>query len=104
MRDISSVEFAHWMAYYNIEPFGDPIADVRMGMVASTMANIHRDPKRPAFEPADFIPWSNNRRNTEPIVFDDPKDQAKFVALSVFGIDISKAKGKKFKVRRSGGG
>lgn len=104
MRDISSVEFTDWVAYYNIEPFGDRIADVRMGMIASTMANIHRDTKKPAFEPADFIPWSDARRAAEPILFEDPKDQAKFVALTVFGIDLSKAKGKKFKVKRRAGG
>ncbi|WP_042297113.1 phage tail assembly protein T [Paraburkholderia bannensis] len=101
-REIDSVEFAHWMAYYNIEPFGTPIENLRMGIVASTMANIHRDPKRPAFAPADFIPGG---RKPDPVLFDDPKDQARFVALSVFGVDLSQAKGrKKFKVKRRASG
>ncbi|WP_438391078.1 phage tail assembly protein T [Caballeronia sp. DA-9] len=104
MRDISSVEFTHWMAYYNIEPFGERIADVRMGMIASTMANIHRDPKQQAFEPSDFTPWAGKKRGAEPIVFEDPKDQARFVALALFGIDLAKSKGKKFTVKRRGGG
>lgn len=103
-REIDSVEFAHWMAYYNIEPFGTPIENLRMGIVASTMANIHRDPKRPAFAPADFIP---GERKAEPVQFDDPKDEARFVALSVFGIDLVKAKAKgrkRVKLKRGASG
>ncbi|MDR5881122.1 DUF4035 domain-containing protein [Caballeronia sp. LZ032] len=101
-REINSVEFADWMAFYNIEPFGERIADIRMGMLAATTANIHRDPKTKAFEPADFMPWVKQPKKE--ILFDDPKDQARFVALALFGIDIGQAKGRKFKVKRRSGG
>jgi hypothetical protein len=101
-REIDSVEFADWMAFYNIEPFGERIADIRMGMLAATTANIHRDPKTKAFEPADFMPWVE--RKAKEVLFDDPADQAKFVAMAIFGIDLSQAKGKKFKVKRNRNG
>lgn len=97
-REVDSVEFAYWMAYFNIEPFGERLADIRMGTLAATMANIHRDSKRPAFEPADFLPW--HKRESRPVLFDDPKAQARFLALELFGIDLASAKGKKFTVKR----
>ncbi len=55
---MSSAEFAEWMAYYAIEPFGEERADLRMGVLASLIANINRDPKkqREPFTPSDFMP------------------------------------------------
>lgn len=46
------------MAYDRIEPFGDGRADLRAGIVASTVANTARDPKKRArpFAPREFMP------------------------------------------------
>ena len=59
---ISSRELSEWLAYFRIEgPPGEGRADWRAGMVAATIANVNRDPKkrRKPFEPADFLPqWS----------------------------------------------
>jgi hypothetical protein len=46
------------MAYYEMEPFGEERADLRSGIVASTVANAHRDAKRrrKPFRPLDFMP------------------------------------------------
>ena len=40
-----------------LEPFGDRWADLRSGIVASTIANVNRDPetKPDPFSPGDFI-------------------------------------------------
>jgi hypothetical protein len=43
---MSSAEFAEWAAFYQVEPFGEVRSDVRSAVVASTIANVHRDPKR----------------------------------------------------------
>lgn len=58
LRGMSSAEMAEWMAYAMIEPFGEARADLRMGIIASLLANIYRDPKkrRQAYKPEDFIP------------------------------------------------
>jgi hypothetical protein len=55
---MSSREFAEWLAYFELEPFGEERADLRSGIVASTIANVNRDPKRRrrAFRPEDFMP------------------------------------------------
>lgn len=44
------------MAYYSIEPFGERAAYWRMGVLAATMANVHRGKRSRAFRPDDFMP------------------------------------------------
>lgn len=46
------------MAYAGLEPFGEERADLRAGIVASTVANAARDPKvqRDPFTPQEFMP------------------------------------------------
>lgn len=55
---ISSRELTEWQAYYRLEPFGEERADLRAGIIASTMANTARDPKKHSkpFEPREFMP------------------------------------------------
>lgn len=61
-----------------------------MGIVASTIANVNRDPKkRPEpFEPLDFISWAQGREaaNEEPIELDDAKEQSDLIRAVMFGI------------------
>lgn len=41
-----------------MEPFGEERADLRAGIIASTIANANRDPKRrrKPYKPEDFMP------------------------------------------------
>lgn len=39
---MSSAEFTRWIAYSNIEPFGYPMDNYRMGVPASTIVNAIR--------------------------------------------------------------
>ncbi len=50
--------FMEWQAYYQIEPWGEDRADLRAGIVASVIANTHRDARRKPepYQPADFMP------------------------------------------------
>lgn len=53
---------ADWLAYAEIEPFGDFRADVRAGIVASTIANVHRGKGQRAFGAADFMPFHKKQQ------------------------------------------
>lgn len=46
------------MVYYELEPFGEERADLRAGIVASTVANVNRDAKKQKkpFAAQDFMP------------------------------------------------
>ena len=57
LATMSARQFEEWSAFYFQEPWGDFRADLRAGIVASTLANIHRKPRSPAFTPLDFMPY-----------------------------------------------
>lgn len=61
-RRMSSRELSEWMAFYELEPFGNDWHQT--GTIASVIANVNRDPKKRAtpFEAEDFIP----RKAAEP--------------------------------------
>lgn len=44
------------MAYFTIDPFGEERADLRAGIVASTVANANRAKRGKSFRPKDFMP------------------------------------------------
>ena len=56
LRELDSHQIAEWMAYSQLEPFGDQEAFWRSGMVASTIANANKGKNTKAFAPEDFMP------------------------------------------------
>lgn len=51
-------EYLDWLALWQIEPWGDARGDMQAAVVASLLANVHRDKKKRVkpFTPQDFIP------------------------------------------------
>lgn len=58
LSQMSSAELTEWRMYARIEPFGQMRDELHAGVVASTVANTSRDPKRRSdpFRPEDFMP------------------------------------------------
>lgn len=58
------------MCYYELEPWGEEKADLRAGIIASTVANTARDPKKQQrpFTPADFMPRQTEQRDPEELL------------------------------------
>ncbi len=52
---ITFAQFGEWMVYSNLEPFGEERADLRAGIIASTVANASGSTKK-TFKPSDFMP------------------------------------------------
>ena len=73
---LSYAEFQEWCGYYQIEPWGEDRADLRAGIVASTIANyagkLRAEGAEPAI-PADFMPY---------LVRPEPADPAEAQTLS----------------------
>jgi hypothetical protein len=55
LQRMSSAEFAEWMAYHGLEPFGPRREDLRFGALLALTANVHRERGSRAFQPADFL-------------------------------------------------
>lgn len=63
---IDSRELTEWMAFYSLEPWGTEAEDVRTGIIASTVANVNRDPKKKAYKIRDFMPqWHRPEQTPE---------------------------------------
>jgi hypothetical protein len=66
LAEIPAWKLAEWMAYAELEPFGEGRADLRAGMLASVMANANRDSEEQPepFQPGDF--FENLNEGEEP--------------------------------------
>jgi hypothetical protein len=56
LAEMTSSQLSEWMAYSKVEPFGEDRDDLRMGIVASTVANANRGKGKKPFKPQDFMP------------------------------------------------
>ena len=67
LQRMSSRELTEWMAFFSLEPWGTEVEDWRAGLIASTVANGYRDPKRrrKPYEPKDFMPRYEASQKTE---------------------------------------
>lgn len=88
---ISSAEFTEWLAFYELEPFGDQVADMRHGTAAALLANVNRNGKEKPepYRAADFIQWGElceAEPEAEPTLLDDPVAQSNLIRAAMFGM------------------
>jgi len=62
--EIDSAEFSEWIAFDQLEPIGEERADLRMGIMASTMVNL-KSAKANA-KPIDFMPDFDGSKKRKP--------------------------------------
>ena len=60
LAEMSTVELGTWLALYGIDPWGEERADLRAGIIASQLWNVHGNKS----VPADFMPYAE--RETKP--------------------------------------
>lgn len=93
-REIDSREFAEWMAYSKIEPFGPEREDQRAGMVAALIANVNRDPAKRAepYDVEDFFPRYDTveRRAAQSALGQAPDLKSKLTAWALAMTDAAK--------------
>lgn len=67
LASISSRELTEWMAYAELEPFGEERADFRIAQNTMVLANANRDPKkRPRpYTIEDFMPFKDEAEKPE---------------------------------------
>ena len=63
---MTSWEFSHWIAYYEMDPWGDERADLRNAMMCATMANIHRKKGSRRITIGDFMPRFGEKQEQDP--------------------------------------
>ncbi len=78
---IGSDELTEWMAFYQLEPFGDFRSDFRSGLLAATIANANRTKDAKAFTPEDFMPFVTGLLDKQPEKMDSKLNIARFKAM-----------------------
>ena len=89
---ISSRELTEWMAYFELDPFGQERADLRSAIVASTVANTVRDPKKKQkpWLPRDFMPKFEQQREQ---TWQEQLAIVEMINAAMGGRDLRKNKG-----------
>lgn len=83
---VTSAELTEWIAFAELEPFGEERADLRAGIVASTVAEVNRNPKKrkQPFTPQDFLPKFGKERSDD--VEDEEQKRSERLAAKWAGI------------------
>ena len=81
LASLGSDELTEWMAFYQLEPFGDMRGDYRSGVVASTFANAHRANGVKPFTPEDFMPFMDRHKRHETTKDDTAVNVQQFKAM-----------------------
>jgi hypothetical protein len=55
-QEVDAREFEAWLAYSQLEPWDETRADLRAGIIANVMANVHRGKETEPFSLSDFMP------------------------------------------------
>jgi hypothetical protein len=95
LERLSSRELAEWMAFAELEPFGEERADLRSAIVASTMANAWRGKRQRAFTAEDCMPrFDRSDAVLSPQTAEDMERQAKRIAAILGGSIVEKERRK----------
>lgn len=54
---LTARQLAEWEAYQQMEPFGEDRADMRAGIIASTIANVYLKKGAKPLSALDFMPF-----------------------------------------------
>lgn len=57
-QQMSARELMEWVAFDAVEPIGEQRGDIRAAIVAATVANCHRDHRKPPFALHEFMPFA----------------------------------------------
>jgi len=67
LEHTSSRELTEWMLFYELEPFGTDINFMGHAITASTIANVNRKKHGKAYEPKDFMPKFERKKQEESV-------------------------------------
>jgi hypothetical protein len=85
LANLDAAELTEWLAFNQIEPIGEPRADLRAGIIASAVANYGpRDLPTPA-QPSVFMPFLERHDEPErPVLLNDADEQSALIFREVF--------------------
>lgn len=61
---MDSREFAHWLAFYGLEPFGSEVESLRTGIIAKVVADVNRPKGKAPYPVTNFMPGKASVKKT----------------------------------------
>lgn len=55
LHGLTGLQMYEWEQFYQVEPFGAQVEELRFGNICAVLANINRDSKQSAYSPSDFL-------------------------------------------------
>lgn len=92
LATMGSSELSEWMAFDSLEPFGERRADLRAGIVASTVANSGMRPPRNPARAIDFMPFMEP---DAPVKLADPVAHGNLIAKTLFGSKVRRVRSRR---------
>lgn len=79
LREMPSYKLTEWMAYHNIEPFGDELVDMHMAKLASILINANLKKGATPITPEKMRLWKTIEEPFDPQkYYDDLKANLNF--------------------------
>lgn len=66
MDEMPSHVFTEWMAYYNLEPFGDELMDLHLAQVTAILFNANKPKNSRSKQTNDFRLWRQIKQTFSP--------------------------------------
>ena len=64
---LDSREFAEWMAFYRMDPWGEERADVRMAQLCAMYANVNKGKRGKQYKIEDFMLFAEKPSDKKPM-------------------------------------
>lgn len=55
LAEMRAIQMYEWEQYYQLEPFGSEIDELRSAGISSVIANVNRSSNTTAYKPSDFF-------------------------------------------------
>ena len=87
LASMDSCEITEWIAYDQLEPFGEQREDLRVGQICSTVANHSFSPPTKPRKPTDYMLFAQaDQPETQPTLLKDAKAQSDLIRQVIFGV------------------
>ena len=91
------------MAYYELEPFGEDRADLRMAILATLIANANTPRGKRRAKVDDFMPKFGRQSGREPQSWEDQLAKVEALNAMFGGADLRRSKGVGERHKAAGG-
>ena len=73
LKRMSSRTLTEWMAYHELEPFGDELQDIHLANLTAALVNANRKKGSAAAQPKEFRLWKEIKTFDAQAFFDNLK-------------------------------